>query len=178
MAGARAAIRYAKAILSLATDQNTADVVSTDMKLIANTIAENKDLSQALQSPVVTSTVKKSILLEVFKKSNKTTLSLINTLVANNRIDILEQVASKYNLLFDQSKGIELATVTTAIALTPDLKKKVLAKAKEITGKNVEVENIIDESILGGFILRIGDVQYNASVANQLSKLKREFTLN
>ena len=178
MAGARAAIRYAKAILSLATDQKTADVVSTDMKLIANTIAENKDLSQALQSPVVTSTVKKSILLEVFKKSNKTTLSLINTLVANNRIDILEQVASKYNLLFDQSKGIELATVTTAIALTPDLKKKVLAKAKEITGKNVEVENIIDESILGGFILRIGDVQYNASVANQLNKIKREFTLN
>jgi F-type H+-transporting ATPase subunit delta len=178
MAGARAAIRYAKAILSLATDQKTADVVSADMKLIANTIAENKDLSEALQSPVVPSTVKKSILLEVFKKSNKTTLSLIDTLVANNRIDILEQVASKYNVLFDQSKGIELATVTTAIALTPDLKKKVLAKAKEISGKNVEVENIIDESILGGFILRIGDVQYNASVANQLSKIKREFTLN
>jgi F-type H+-transporting ATPase subunit delta len=178
MAGARAAIRYAKAILSLATDQKTSDVVSSDMKLIANTISENSDLSQALQSPVVPSTVKKSILLEVFKKSNKTTLSLIDTLVANNRIDILEQVASKYNVLFDQSKGIELATVTTAIALTPDLKKKVLVKAKEITGKNVEVENIIDESILGGFILRIGDVQYNASVANQLSKLKREFTLN
>ena len=178
MAGARAAIRYAKAILSLATDQKTADVVSADMKLIANTIAENKDLSEALQSPVVPSTVKKSILLEVFKKSNKTTLSLIDTLVANNRIDILEQVASKYNVLFDQSKGIELATVTTAIALTPDLKKKVLAKAKEISCKNVEVENIIDESILGGFILRIGDVQYNASVANQLSKIKREFTLN
>jgi F-type H+-transporting ATPase subunit delta len=178
MAGARAAIRYAKAILSLATDQKTADVVSADMKLIANTIAENKDLSEALQSPIVPSTVKKSILLEVFKKSNKTTLSLIDTLVANNRIDILEQVASKYNVLFDQSKGIELATVTTAIALTPDLKKKVLAKAKEISGKNVEVENIIDESILGGFILRIGDVQYNASVANQLSKIKREFTLN
>ena len=162
----------------MATDQKTADVVSADMKLIANTIAENKDLSEALQSPVVPSTVKKSILLEVFKKSNKTTLSLIDTLVANNRIDILEQVASKYNVLFDQSKGIELATVTTAIALTPDLKKKVLAKAKEISGKNVEVENIIDESILGGFILRIGDVQYNASVANQLSKIKREFTLN
>ena len=178
MAGARAAIRYAKAVLSLATDQKTADVVNTDMKLIAGTIAESKDLSEALQSPVVSSAVKKSVLLEVFKKSNKTTLSLIDILVANNRIDILDQVAVKYNQLFDQSKGIELATVTTTIALTPDLKKKVLAKAKELTGKNVEVENIIDESILGGFILRIGDVQYNASVANQLSKLKQEFTLN
>ncbi|MDO5978812.1 ATP synthase F1 subunit delta [Flavivirga spongiicola] len=178
MAGARAAIRYAKAVLSLASDQKSAEAVNNDMKLIANTIAESKDLSDTLQSPVIGSSVKKTVLLEVFKKSDKTTLSLIDTLVNNNRIDILGHVALKYNQLFDQSKGIELATVTTAIALTAGLEKEVLAKAKELTGKNVEVENIIDESILGGFILRIGDIQYNASIANQLSKLKREFTLN
>ena len=178
MAGARAAIRYAKAVLSLASDQKSADAVNNDMKSIAKTIAESEDLSNMLQSPVIPSSAKKAVLLDVFKSSNKTTLGLIDILNSNNRIDILGNVASKYNQLFDQSKGIELATVTTAIALTADLEKKVLAKAKELTGKNVEVENIIDESILGGFILRIGDVQYNASVVNQLSKLKREFTLN
>jgi len=178
MAGARAAIRYAKALLSLASDQKTAEVVNNDMKLIANTLVESKDLSEALQSPVTPASVKKSIVLEIFKNSNKTTLGLIDTLVANNRIDILNHVASQYNKLFDKSRGIEIATVTTAVELTADLKTKVLAKAKAISGKNVEVENIIDESILGGFILRIGDVQYNASVANQLNKLKQEFTLN
>ena len=178
MAGARAAIRYAKALLSLASDQTAAEVVNNDMKLIVNTLAESKDLSEALQSPVIPSSIKKSTLLEVFKNSNKTTLSLIDTLVTNNRIDILGHVASKYNQLFDESKGIEIATVTTVVELSADLKKEVLAKAKALTGKDVEVENIIDESILGGFILRIGDVQYNASVANQLNKLKREFTLN
>jgi F-type H+-transporting ATPase subunit delta len=178
MAGARAAIRYAKAVLSLASDKKSADAVNSDMKLIANTIAESKDLSDALQSPVIPSSVKKSILLEVFKKSNKTTLSLIDILITNNRIAILGDVAVKYNELFDQSKGIEQATVTTAIPLTDALKQKVLAKAKELTGKDIEVESIVDESILGGFVLRIGDIQYNASIANQLSKLKREFTLN
>ena len=178
MAGARAAIRYAKALLSLAADQKAADAVNKDMKLIADTIAENKDLNEMLHSPVIPSSAKKTVLLEVFKKSSKTTISLIDTLIINNRIDILGYVASKYNQLFDESKGIKLATVTTAVALSADLKKQVLAKAKALTGKNVEVENIIDESILGGFILRIGDVQYNASVANQLNNLKREFTLN
>ena len=148
------------------------------MKLIANTLAESKDLSEALQSPVIPSSIKKATLLEVFKNSDEITNSLINTLITNSRIDILGHVASKYNQLFDESKGIEVATVTTAVVLTADLKKKVLAKAKALTGKDVEVENNIDESILGGFILRIGDVQYNASVANQLNKLKREFTLN
>ena len=178
MAGTRAAIRYAKAVLSLASDQKSADAVNSDMKLIVSTIADNKDLNEALQSPVIPSSVKKSVLLEVFKNSNKTTLNLIDTLISNNRIDILGDVALKYSQLLDESKGIELATVTTAVALTGDLEKKVLAKAKELTGKNVEVKSIIDESILGGFILRIGDLQYNASVANQLNKLKREFTLN
>jgi F-type H+-transporting ATPase subunit delta len=178
MAGARAAIRYAKAVLSLASDEKTADAVNTEMKLIANTISQSKDLSDALKSPVVSSSIKKSVLLEVFKDSNKITLNLIDTLISNNRIDILGDVAEKYNQLFDKSKGIELATVTTAVALTDDLKKKVLAKAKELTGKDIEVENVIDESIIGGFILRIGDIQYNASITNQLSKLKREFILN
>lgn len=178
MAGARAAIRYAKAVLSLASDQKLADTVNGDMKLIANTIAESQDLSDALKSPVVSSTIKKSILLEVFKDATKSTLSLFDILVSNNRIDILGDVAVKYNQLFDESRGIELATVTTAIALTDALKGKVLAKAKELTGKDVAVENIIDESIIGGFILRVGDVQYNASIANQLNKLKQEFTLN
>ena len=56
--------------------------------------------------------------------------------------------------------------------------ENVLAKAKELTGKDVEVKNIVDESILGGFILRVGDKQYNASIANKLNNLKREFTLN
>ena len=178
MAGARAAIRYAKAVLSLASDQKTDETVNNDMKLIANTIAESQDLSDTLKSPVVSSAIKKSILLEVFKDANKTTLSLIDLLMTNNRIDILSDVAVKYNQLFDKSKDIELATVTTAMALTEALKSKVLAKAKELTGKDVEVESIIDESIIGGFILRVGDVQYNASIANQLSKLKQEFTLN
>ncbi|TWO33951.1 ATP synthase F1 subunit delta [Seonamhaeicola sediminis] len=178
MSGTRAAIRYAKAILSLALDQKAADTVNSDMKLIAATIAESQDLNEMLQSPIISSSIKKSVLLEVFKKSNKATLSLIETLINNNRVDLLGDVAVKYNQLFDQSKGIELATVTTAVAITDALKKKVLAKAKELTGKDIEVENILDESIIGGFILRIGDIQYNASIANQLNKLKREFTLN
>ena len=71
-----------------------------------------------------------------------------------------------------------MAIVTTAVPLTDDLKTKVLAKVKELTGKEASIENIIDDSILGGFILRVGDIQYNASIANKLSKLKREFTLN
>ena len=178
MAGARAAIRYAKAVLSLASDNKSEDTVNNDMKLIASTIAESSDLKEMLQSPVIGVSVKKAVLLQVFNNASQETLSLINTLISNKRVDLLNQVALTYTQLFDASKGIEVATVTTAVELNDALKTQVLAKAKELTGKDIEVKNIVDENIIGGFILRVGDIQYNASIANQLNKLKREFSIN
>ena len=178
MAGARAAIRYAKAVLSLASEKNTTKVVNNDMKLIAKTIAESTDLNSMLQSPVVSSSIKKSVLLDVFKNSNELTNNLIDTLITNKRLPLLQEVALKYNLLFDELTGTQIAQVTTAVPLTEELRTKVLAKVKELTGKDVEIKSMVDESILGGFILRVGDIQYNASIANKLNTLKREFTLN
>jgi len=178
MAGARAAIRYAKAVLSLANDQNLAEAVNSDMKLIAKTITKNQDLNQMLQSPVVRSSVKKIVLLDVFKDIKPITVNLIETLIKNKRLNILSDIAAKYNQLYNQLKGSEIATVTTAVEMTEDLKTIVLAKVKELTGKKIELKNVIDKNILGGFILRIGDIQYNASIASQLNKLRREFTLN
>lgn len=178
MAGTRAAIRYAKALLSLASEQKTAEAVNNDMKLIANTIAENDDLDIVLKSAVIKSELKKETLNNIFPKINKISSGLFDLLVSNKRLHILGDIVTKYNSLYDQLIGKETAIVTTAIPMTKDLELKVLAKVKDLTNKSVELENIVDDSIIGGFILRVGDKQYNASVANKLNKLKREFTLN
>ena len=105
-------------------------------------------------------------------------VNLIDTLITNKRINILGDVADQYTKLFDDEQGTQIAKVTTAVPLTEELKKLVLIKAKELTGKDSEIVNVIDENIVGGFILRVGDLQYDASIANKLSTLKREFTLN
>ncbi len=178
MAQTRAAIRYAKAVLDLAKDQKSAPAVNDDMKSIANAVVASKELDEMLQSPVVPNATKRSALLAVFKDLNKLSVNLIDTLITNKRIDVLGDVAQKYNQLFDQEQGTQVAKVTTAVPLTDELKKLVLVKVKELTGKDAEINNVIDENILGGFILRVGDLQYDASIANKLSKLKREFTLN
>ena len=81
MAESRAATRYAKAVLSLATDQKATEAVNKDMKSIVNTIAESKDLRDMLLNPVVRSSVKKTVLIQAFKNSNKITGDLINVLV-------------------------------------------------------------------------------------------------
>ena len=145
MAESRAAIRYAKAVLSLATEKKVADKVAADMKIINTSIAENAELGMMLQSPVVRAADKKAVLTKAFANANGATKSLIDTLIANKRIALLDGVAKKYVQVYD---------------------------------KTSELENVIDSSIIGGFILRVGDMEYNASVANKLNNLKREFSLN
>jgi F-type H+-transporting ATPase subunit delta len=178
MAGARAAIRYAKAVLSLATDKNKSEAVNNDMKLMANTIAENMELGNMLNNAVIKSETKKAILLAVFPNLNEISANLFDVLISNKRVNILNDIAIQYSILFDVLNGKQVAKVTTAIPMTKELEAKVLAKVKELTNKEVALENIVDETILGGFILRVGDKQYNASISNKLNKLKREFTLN
>lgn len=176
MSSTRAAIRYAKAILDMANSKSAANEVSQDMTLIATTIKGNAELDTFIQNPTIKVEVKESALLEVFASVNNVTKGLFHLLLENKRFEILESIAVEYNKLFDEANGIEVAKVTTAIAITPELEAKVLAKIKEFSNKKVTIENIVDASIIGGFILRIGDKQYNASVANRLQVLKRELS--
>lgn len=176
MSSTRAAIRYAKAILDLANSKSVATEVSQDMTLIANTIKENKELQDFIVNPTLRNEVKNSALLEVFASVNGLSKGLFQLLFENKRFEILESIALEYNKLFDEANGIEVAKVTTAVAMTPELEAKVLAKIKEFSNKKISIESTIDPTIIGGFILRIGDKQYNASVANRLQVLKRELS--
>ncbi len=174
----RAAIRYAKAVHNLATDTKSEDKVNEDMLLIAATIEENKDVQIMLNSPVIKSSVKKATLLAIFSKLNNISKGLINQLVENKRLAILENIARQYTILYDHYKGMQVAKVTSAVPLSDAVKEKVLDKVKTIVGKKVTLENIVDPSIIGGFILKVGDKQYDASISGKMNNLRREFDDN
>lgn len=178
MSGTRAAIRYAKAILSVAEDNNTSAKIHKEMNQIANAIASNPELNEVLKSPVVKLSGKTAVLENIFSKFGKEVKSLFNTLAQNKRVDLLEQIALQYNRLYDDLNNKEQATVTTAVPMTEALEKKVMAKLKTLSSKEVSLTKIVDETILGGFILRVGDQQYNASVSNQLNEIKNKFITN
>lgn len=178
MKGTRAAIRYAKAVLNLAIDTNSADKVNDDMQLISGTIEANKDVQIMLNSPVIKSSAKKDALLAIFSNLSNISKGLINQLVDNKRLAILENIAKQYIIIYDHHKGTQIAKVTSAVPLTDDLKEKVLDKVKDIVGKKVTLENIVDPSIIGGFILKVGDKQYDASISGKMNNLRREFDDN
>ena len=178
MAGTRAAIRYAKAVLSLATDNKAAATVQADMALIGQAIENNASLADVLKSPVVKLSEKADVLNALFSSVSSESKSLFTILVTNKRVDILGQVAAQYGILYDIENNKENAFVTTAIPMNPELETKVMAKLKTLTTKEVTLNKSVDENILGGFILRVGDQQYDASVSNQLNTIKRKFTIN
>ena len=177
MSGSRAAIRYAKATLQQADEANSGDHVFDDMRSVQATIRGSKELRAMLKSPVIKAEDKRQALLSIFSDQSQYTHSLIHVLVDNKRTDILAGVAESFISLYNEAKGIKEANVTTAVALSSELESQVLEKVKEITGStNVTLKNDIDASIIGGFILRVGDLQYNASIANKLGNIKREFS--
>lgn len=170
----RAAVRYAKAILELANQNGTTDKVNSDMTLMQDAWKQSKDLQVFLTNPVIKQEMKRNALLEVFPQAQKETNALFELLYQNKRFDILFAITQKFQELLLVQNGIVKATVTTAIPMTAELEKQVLEKAKQMTSHQVVLDHKVDESIIGGFILRVGDQQLNASVANRLQEIKRE----
>ena len=172
----RAAIRYAKAALEHTLETKSTDAVESDMRYILDTLENNPELQDLLSSPVLNSDQKSDVLMNVFEQAEDITKRLIALLIKNKRISFLGEVATKFIYLNDQLKGEKVAEITTAVPLTSDMEEDILNRVEGLTGNKVVVENIIDENIIGGFVLRIGDMQFNASIANHLNNLKREFT--
>jgi len=176
MTGNRAALRYATALLSQAEEKGQVSAVLADMQRVVQTLTVSSDLRSVLRSPVVKTEDKQKVMLEVFSGASKETMDLLGLLASNKRVGLLGQVAQAYIDLYRKAQGIQTANVVLAAPLTADLEKQIVAKAKAMTGgSTIELTTEIDPSIIGGFILRVGDLQYNASIANQFQKIKREF---
>lgn len=177
MIRSKVALRYAKAMLQLAEEAKESYTVFEDMQVVRDTIEGSKELRSMLHSPIVKPVDKKEALLSIFSSQSDKIKELIKVLVTNQRTESLGDVAASYVHLYNEAQGVKVAKVTTAVPLTSDLEAQVLSKVKEITdGSSVSIENIVDPEIIGGFILRVGDLQYNASIANQFGNLKREFS--
>ncbi|MGS4346017.1 ATP synthase F1 subunit delta [Myroides odoratus] len=175
MVSTRAAARYAKAMLEVSLEKGNVDAINGDMILISQSIAQSSELKTFLNNPIIKDQLKLNALLEVFATVNEGTKELFNLVKANGRFEILAAIALAFQEQYDLYKGIEKVTVTTAMPIDAGIEAKVLEKVKVLApGKEAVITNIVDESILGGFILKIGDIQYNASLANQLQVLKRE----
>ena len=170
----RAAIRYSKAIFQIAEKSNNLSNLKDDMDSIISAHKSSDDFKNLISNPLINNSDKKEILSIVLSKMNEQTSNLINLLIANKRLSILDDIAHGFNDIYNRENNIERARVITATPISGKIKTQVLKKIQTLSNKSIEIENIIDETIIGGFILRYENREYNASFSQRLSKLKSE----
>ena len=145
------------------------------MSLIKETFNQSEELKLFIDSKVVKDSDKLSTLNTIFNDLNKLSKSLMKLLMKNRRIDLFDDVSASFVILYNKHVGNQEVLLTTASAVTENKLKEIENTVKKLTSKNVNLTNLVDEDIVGGFVLRVGDLQYNASFKDQLKKLEQEF---
>ena len=174
MKQSRAAIRYAKATYSLSLDNNLSEKVYNDMLVFIEASECDNTFNEVLHSSALDKKNKKNIILSLNPNICKISKDLINLIIDNKRLSILIDIANSFKDLYEKENNMTKAIVITALPISTEIKSIVLEKIKSISNKKVEIKNIIDASILGGFILRFEDKEYDASMISKLKKLKKE----
>ena len=172
MKGSRASLRYAKATLSYADKNDSVREVAKDMNDLVTVFTNNKTLNYVLKNPLSDVEKKKNIVNALIPNASTTTKKLLNLLSINNRLQLFFEIAKNYLMLFAESQGEVKVFVISAVPLTSKIEKLILEKSKNFSNKKIFIENRIDPTIIGGFILKINDMQYDASILNKLRALK------
>jgi len=175
----RATLRYAKSLFDLAIEQDILKKCKEDMQFVADTCASSKDLSLLLKSPIIKTDQKLSIFKEVlYDKMSEVSIRFVNIITNKKRESLLEGIANSFITLYKAHKNIESATVTTAFPLEETLRKEVTDFIKTYGETEVDLTEKVDEKIIGGAIIRMGDKQLDASVKKAIAELKQTFSKN
>ena len=174
MKSTKSAIRYAKALLELSIENSNLNEVSSDMKRIVESSNETKDFRVFLNSPVIKSDKKIEILKVLFVGFEKLTSSFIDLITKNKREYLLVEIAEAYLYLLKKHQQIVPVSIKSARKLEKETLDQILNKMKSHVEGDFEVTEEVDESLIGGFIVRMDDKQIDASVLTQLNRMKQE----
>lgn len=171
--------RYAKSLLDLSIEQNKLEEVKGDMDAILEIIGSSRELRLFLNSPIINEDKKEAVLKELFAgRLSDLSFRFMSIILNKGREGQMEGIARGFVNLYRAHKGIAEAVVTSAHQLSEAQRNEIREKLKGITGNSIEISEKIDPSIIGGVKIRVGDRQYNGSIAYQLEQLKRQFESN
>ena len=174
------AYRYAQSLLDLALEKGQLKEVHADMVLLADTCSKSEDLRVLLKSPVVRADAKRKVMDKLFGAHlGAVATTFVNVLVRKGREALLPDIGAAFQELYRRHERIVVCQVTTAVALTDAERQQVIAiTGKRFPGMTVQLQERVDPTILGGGIIQVGDLMWDASVKNKLNVIRRAFAVN
>ncbi len=166
--------RYATALYSLASDQNLLDHTVDQMDGLGRLIDESPLLRRLLESPLidVNSAQKAMHAVLVEQGFTKIITDFTGVVVANRRLAFLRAIVARFAALVAEKRGVVMAEVTSAHPLTDVQEQQLLARLIEAGYGTVNIAKRVDESILGGLIVKIGARLYDTSIKSRLQRLQ------
>ena len=171
--------RYAKSLLDLAIEKNQLKECYNDLIAIDTLCTDSSDFTLMLKSPIINTSKKLTIIKSLFeKKLSKTTYLFIELITKKKRESLLHAISKNFIDLYKSYHKIITASVTTTIPLDKDLKEKVVSFVKSKMDMDVELIEQINQDIIGGAIIKVGDFQIDDSVKKQLKELRNSYNKN
>ena len=166
--------RYAKALMMAGHDNQCLDTLKADMDLIRITLCENPMFRQVLENPVIKPPDKRRVMAELLEKRvHPLMLNFINVIIRNRRELMLSDVARDFIDLYEKSKGIMRASVVSATDMSEQSKQQLQQQLSLLFKANVKMTSETKPELIGGFILRAGDRQYDASLSSSLQRMRK-----
>lgn len=169
--------RYAEALFQLTEEENITREIYSELTDVIKLIKTNKDLDNVLKSPLISKSEKVQLIETLFnKKINDNLKNFLKILVEKGRISSLKEIGLTFKQLLNDKDNIIEGTVISAIALTDEKVKELEEKLSKKYNKNVTLENKVDEAILGGVLVRLGNTQIDGSIKTRLDNIKDQLS--
>jgi len=179
MLTSKVAKRYAQGLLDFTQETGNTNSVFTEMGDLVKTISNSRELQNFFMSPIIDTKKKLSVAAEIFQNFSPVAKNIIQLVIKHGRESQLQNIAQEYINKVEDMNGVQRITLTSATQLSEENINNILKSTNLVNHDNkFDVKPIINADILGGYILRVGDQQIDASVRSKLSRLKKEFQLN
>ncbi len=166
--------RYATALADVVIKSGEIDSVKTELKTWEEMISSNSQLQQAFSNPSIAHENKEKVLESLIAKTRptKTTANFLRILLRNSRLTEISQINERFESVLDERSGVVSAQITSAREISAGEKTELETNLNKLTGMKISPNYIVDESIIGGIITRIGSTVYDGSIKTKLEELK------
>lgn len=176
MTSFRVARRYARAIITLAEEKNKLETVAADFERLRSLVKSSNDLELFILNPTIGKAKKRETFSELFSSLvDELTMRFLLLLVSKGREPILLEIIDEYNAMVDEKTGIVRAEVYSFIEMNKKQAQQLQKQLEGFTGKTVSITYSLDRNLKGGFLARLGDTVFDASVRRQLEMLEEKF---
>jgi F-type H+-transporting ATPase subunit delta len=180
MPNPRLATRYAKSLIGLANEKGELETIYRDMQYLQALCKKSRDFVTLLRSPVIKGDKKQHIIETITSGKVSAITATFNRLLVNKgREPDLPEIADAFINQYNSIKGIHKVKLTTAVPVSDELKKAIVAKTTTEGGLNqVELETIVKDDLIGGFVLEFNNNLVDASIVRDLKQIKKQFKEN